>query len=107
MYGDRSKGFTEKSLHGKFRKGTEAIVDKRSWEWLKMGYMKKGTEVIITVAQDQALQTNWIKRAIIKQEDISPKSRLCQTEDESVMHTASGCEGLAKRQYKIRHKSEK
>ena len=102
LHQERVKGFKEKSLHGKFRKSTEAIADERSWEWLKMGYLKKGTEAIITAAQDQALRTNWIK-AVIDKQNISPKCRVCQNADESAMHIASGCEGLAKRQYKIRH----
>ena len=29
--------------------------------------MKKGTETVITAAQEQALQANWIKHAIDKQ----------------------------------------
>ena len=55
MHDNRNKGFTENKLHGKFRKNTKAIAVERSWEWLKMGYMKKETESIITAAQDQAL----------------------------------------------------
>lgn len=54
--------------------------------------MKKGTEAIITVAQGQALQTNWIKHAIDKQ-DISPKCRIFNT-DQSETHITSGFEGL-------------
>ena len=65
-----------------------------------MGYMRKKTEAIITAAQDQALQTNWNKHVIDK--DISPKCRISQIGDESVMHIASGCEGLKKRQDKVR-----
>ena len=57
-----------------------------------MGYMKKGTEAIITAAQGQTLQTNWIKHVTDKQ-DISPKCRIFQT-DESATHITSSCEGL-------------
>ena len=57
-----------------------------------MGYMKKGTEAIITAAQGQALQTNWIKHAIDKQ-DISTKCRIFNT-DQSATHITSGFEGL-------------
>ena len=32
-----------------------------SWEWLKLGYVKKNTEATITTNQDQALTTRWIK----------------------------------------------
>ena len=51
-------GFKEKSLHGKFRSRTEEVADERSWDWLKMGYMKKGMEAMITGTQNQALRTN-------------------------------------------------
>ena len=64
-----------------------------------MGCMKKGTEAIIKAAQDQALQTNWIKHATDRQ-GISPKCRVCQEEDKSEIHIASGCEGLVKQQHK-------
>ena len=64
--------------------------------------MKKEIEAIVIAAQDQALRTDWIKLAIDKW-DISPKCRICQTEDESVMHIVRGCKGLAKRQYKVRN----
>ena len=68
--------------------------------------MKKGTEAIIKAAQNQALRTNWIKHRTDKQ-DMSLKCRICQTEDESAMHLASSCEGLAKQQYKVRHDAVK
>ena len=102
MHDDRSKGFTEKRLHGKFRKCTKAIANKKSWEWLKMGWMKKGTEAIITAAQDHVLWTNRMKDMIDKQ-DTSRKCRICQTEDELAMHIASGCKCIAEQQYKVRH----
>ena len=40
---------------------------------------------------------------MIDKHDISLKFRICQTKDEPAMHTASGCEGLEKQQYNIRH----
>ena len=39
----------------------------------------------------------------IDKHDISQKCRICQTKDESLMHIESGCEGLAKQKYKVRH----
>ena len=98
----RVNSFGTKSLHGKFRGSTKEIADERFWEWLRTGYMKKGTEAMITAAQDQALSTNWIKSKIDK-ENCSPLYRLCHEEDESAMHIASGCRILTKRQYKLRH----
>ena len=95
MHDGRSKGFKEKSLLGKFRKSAQAVADERPWKWLKMRYMKKRTEAIIIASQGQTLRTNWIKHMIDKQ-DISPKCRICQTEHESAMYIARGCEVLAK-----------
>lgn len=82
IHGNKTKGSTEKSLHDKFKKSNEGIAVKQLWQWLKMGCMKKGTEAIITTAQDQALQTNWIEDAIDEQH-ISLKCTICQTENES------------------------
>ena len=42
MHDERLRGVTEKSHYGQFKKSTQAIADKRSCEYLKMGYMKKG-----------------------------------------------------------------
>lgn len=63
--------------------------------------MKKGTEAIITGAEEHAFWTNWGKHRIDKH-DISQKCRLCQTKDGSSMHIESGCKGLAKQQCKVR-----
>ena len=46
-----------KPLHGQFIKATEEVRSKRSWDWLKKGYLKKETESTIVAAQDQALCT--------------------------------------------------
>ena len=94
LHEKRANGFTERSLHGKFKSSIEGIADQRSWEWLKMGYLKKCRAALITAAHDQALRTNWIKAKIDKQ-DCSPKCGICQQEDESAMHTAIGCQVLA------------
>ena len=39
-----------KRLHGQFRKATEEVRSKRSWDWLKKDYLKKETESIIVAA---------------------------------------------------------
>ena len=39
-----------------------------SWDWLKGGILKKETEGLLTAAQDQALQTNYIKKKIDRQD---------------------------------------
>ena len=73
-----------------------------SWEWLKLGYVKKNTEATITTNQDQALTTRWIK-ANVDGVDCYPLCRVCRYVDELSMHIASGCKQSAKRRYMIRH----
>ena len=40
---------------------------------------------------------------MIDKQDTSRKCRICQTEDELVVHIASGCKCTAEQQYKVRH----
>lgn len=81
------------------RDSTDTVADKMSLKLLKIGYMKKGTEAIITPAQDQALMIHYDKHVIFKQ-DASPKCRIGYLENESAMLIGNGCEGLRKRQLK-------
>ena len=53
-------------------------------------------------AQEQALRTQWF-RAKIQKENVSPKCRLCDGEDETVRHLSAGCSKLSKGPYKRRH----
>ena len=53
-------------------------------------------------AQDQALQTKYYARKILKTETDS-KCRLCQQFDEKIDHIISACPVLAKEQYIKRH----
>ena len=62
---ERKERFQEKQLHGQFWRNT-LIRDKKTWEWLKKGRLKKDTEGMIIAAQDEVLRTNNIKRIIDK-----------------------------------------
>ena len=53
-------------------------------------------------AQDQALRTRYIQRAI-DGTNISPKCRKCKQKDETISHIASECPALAQNHYKKRH----
>ena len=53
-------------------------------------------------AQDQALRTRCIQRAI-DGTNISPKCRKCNQKDETINHITSECPALAQNQYKERH----
>ena len=78
------------------------VADERSWQWLRAGYLGKGTEGFVFAAQEQALRTRFF-RATIQKEAVDPKCRVCGKEVESVGHLASGCSGLAQKEYKRRH----
>jgi hypothetical protein len=60
----------EKWMQGQFpRRLHEQLVDKeQSCRWLKFGYLKGETESTIVAAQDQAINTNYFKRKILKGE---------------------------------------
>ena len=92
----------EKTLHEKFPKSIVDFAGSVSWQCLSSRYVKKNTEAIITVAQDQALRTNWIK-ASIDGVDCYLQCRVCHSVDGSSMHIACGCEKVAKRRYMFRH----
>ena len=67
----RITSYRNKSLHagtGHFLRSTEDVRDSLSWDLLKGGILKKDTEGLLTAAQDQALQTNYIKNKIDRQD---------------------------------------
>ena len=62
---ERKERFQGKQLHRKFWRNT-LVRDKKTWEWLKKGRLKKEMEGMIIAAQDQVLRTNSINRIIDK-----------------------------------------
>ena len=52
-------------------------LERRSWRWLRNGFLKKETEGLILVAQEQALRTNSVKYSI----DKTSETLLCRFED--------------------------
>ena len=99
---ERIECFRAKRLHGKFLRDVSGVADPRSWQWLRAGYLGKGIEGYVCAAQEQALRTRFF-RASIQGEKVDPKCRVCGKEVESVGHLASGCSGLAQREYRRRH----
>ena len=63
--------------------------------------MKRETESLLAAAQEQALNTNSVRK--IYHKDVSNKCRLCGTHVENVHHIVSGCSMLAQKEYKRRH----
>lgn len=99
---ERANNLLEKRLHGKFLRDVKEVADERSWQWLRAGYLNKGTEGYVCAAQEQALRTRFF-RSSIQKEDIDQRCRVCSKEVESVGHLASGCSVLAQKAYKKRH----
>ena len=100
---ERVDDFKGKRLHGKFMRDVRDVADDRSWQWVRAGYLSKSTEGFVFAAQEQALRTRFFRSEIEKEKDVDPKCRVCGKEVESVGHLASGCSGLAQREYKRRH----
>ena len=73
-------------LHGQFERNTG---DKKSWHWLRNGNLKRERERLLSAAQEQALNTNSVRK--IYHKDISNKCRLCGTHVENALHIVSGC----------------
>ena len=80
------------------------MTNSKTWAWLTRGELKKETESLITVAQDQALRTNAVKAKIDKTR-VDSKCRMCLNTDETVGHVVCECSKLAQRDYKARHDS--
>ena len=82
-----------KRLHGKFLTDLSKVADARSWQWVRAGYLGKGTLRYVFAAQEQALWTRFF-HATIEWEDVEKKVV------ESVGNLASGS---AQREYHTRH----
>ena len=93
-----------KRMHGQLpRNLDEKLVDiEQSYRWLKSGDVKGETGSTIVAAQDQAINTNYFKNNILK-EEIESKCRLCKQHEETIEHLTSGCHILAKKEYIMRH----
>ena len=100
---EHQEKYEGKLLHGQFRKATQEVRSKRSWDWLKKVYLKKETESIIVAAQDQALRTRYFRNAVYR-ENVESICRVCGAADETVAHIVSECSKLAQKEYKqVRH----
>ena len=73
-----------------------------SFKWMKYTGLKGETEGLITAAQDQALNTRYYSKHIIKQ-GTTDRCRMCHTQPETVEHIISGCQTLAADQYLNRY----
>ena len=94
----------EKAMHGKFPNylDNDHVDVELSFKWMKHTALKGETEGLITAAQDQALNTRYYSKHIIKQ-GTTDRCRMCHTHPETVEHIISGCQTLAADQYLNRH----
>ena len=94
----------EKVMHGKFHNYLEKdhVGVEPSFKWMKHIGFKGETEALITTAQDQALNTRYYSKHIIKQGTMD-RCRMCHTQPETVEHIILECQTLAEDQYLNRH----
>ena len=99
---ERKENWKEKTLHGQFLRQTDDIAGEDRWLWLKQGNVKRETETLILVVQEQAVRTNLIKAKIDNTQEQS-KCRMCVEKHETVSQLISECSKMAQREYKRRH----
>ena len=94
----------EKAMQGKFPNylDKDHVDVELSFEWMKHPGLKGEIEGLLTTAQDQALNTRYYSKHIIKQ-GTTERCRMCHTQPETVEHIISGCQTLAADQYLNRH----
>ena len=81
-------------MHGQFLRQTNDLSSNDTWQRIQRGKLKKETKGMIVVAQDQALITRYIQKAI-DGTNTSPKCRKCSQNDKAINHIASECKALA------------
>ena len=91
-------------MHGKFPNYLDKnhVDVELSFEWMKQAGLKGETEGLIGAVQDQALNTRYYSKHIIKQ-GTTDRCRMYHTQPETVEHIISGCQTLAVGQYLNRH----
>ena len=81
---------------------TKEVRSDQCWAWLQNGDLKRETESLIVVSQNQSIRTNLVKARIYK----SLGDSFCRERrkvDGSIDHIVSGCSKLAQKEYTRRH----
>ncbi|KAF2890058.1 hypothetical protein ILUMI_16115 [Ignelater luminosus] len=100
---DVDRLYTSRKDGGRGLMQQEHLMDKeQTYEWLHKGELKGETESLIIVAQDQAINTRYHKKNILRQ-NVNSKCRLREEYEETTEHIKAGCTILAKHEYIKRH----
>ena len=91
----------EKQLHRRFKRLINISYEKTR-TWLRKGNLKRHTESILIVIQNNSIRTNQIKVRIEKTQQ-NRKYRLYGDRDETINHIISKCGKLAQKEYRSRH----
>ena len=75
------------------------------WMWLRKGNLKRKTESLLKVTQNNAIRTNFVKARIDMTQQNS-KFRLYGDRDKTINHIISECSNLPQKEYKTRHDKE-
>ena len=94
----------EEAMYGKFPNylDKDHVDVELSFKRMKHTGLKGDTEGLTTAAQDQALNTRYYSKHIIKQ-GTTGRCGMCHTQPETVEHIISGCQTLAADQYLNRY----
>ena len=98
----RKQKWEEKQLSGHLKQLTCDISHEKTWLWLKRRNLKRETESLLIVAQNNTIRTIYIKARIEKMQQNS-KCRLCGEREETINHILSKCCKLAQNKYKTWH----
>ena len=81
-------------MHGHLTRDMENKDMNNTWRWIRKSDLKGCNETSICSAQEQFIQTNYIKYNIDKTAE-SPLCEMCGTRNETISHIASDCDKLA------------
>ena len=96
---EKEKKLEGMPLHGQYVRDTKELKSKESWNWLIKGDLKRETESLLIAAQDQALNTNSVKKQLYHIGETN-LCRLCGEKVESVTHIVSACKMMGQKDYK-------
>jgi hypothetical protein len=99
---EKQQEWKNKALHGQYTKIADRTDAKKTYKWIRNGYMKKETEGLLMAAQDQALPTRW-KKVHIEKQGGTAMCRMCNEREETVFHILSECPKMAQTEYRKRH----